>query len=202
MLVALRVEPYAVQLRTRRVAGQTTPAVCLVAGVFRTPCLSDCSGAQLIISMPRSPPFRRIHMPPILQICLGFFVLAVTLGIHLVVVNVSLTRVSARFEEVRFQSGPVSKTTLVLSYILFLSIALLFEAMIWALVFIALDVVTGFWQAVYFAIVTLTTLGYGDLVPPEGAQLVAAFCAITGLFLVGLSTAFVIELLRRIEAPT
>ena len=43
------------------------------------------------------------------------------------------------------------------------------------------DGVTGFWHAVYFAIVTLTTLGYGDVVPPDGARLVAAFCAVAGL---------------------
>ncbi|MEM8760895.1 MAG: ion channel, partial [Pseudomonadota bacterium] len=49
------------------------------------------------------------------------------------------------------------------------------------------------------AIVTLTTLGHGDLAPPDGARLVAAFCAVAGLFPVGLSTAFVTEILRRIE---
>lgn len=85
------------------------------------------------------------------------------------------------------------------TYVMFLCCALFVEAMIWALAFVALDVVDGFWPAVYFAIVTLTTLGYGELVPPESARLVAGFCAVAGLFLVGLSTAFVIEILRRIE---
>ncbi|MEO1779646.1 MAG: ion channel [Pseudomonadota bacterium] len=82
---------------------------------------------------------------------------------------------------------------------MFLSCTLLVEAIVWALAFVSLDVVTGFWPAGYVAIVTLTTLGYGDVVPPDSARMVAAFCAVAGLFLVGLSTAFVIEILRRIE---
>jgi len=48
--------------------------------------------------------------------------------------------------------------------------------------------------------VTLTTLGYGNVVPPDSARLVAAFCALAGLFLVCLSTAFVIEILRRTDS--
>lgn len=138
-------------------------------------------------------------MSPIFQICIGFSLLAATLGIHLVAVNISLKRVSARIEVERKAGSVASRTFLVMFYVMFLCLALLVEAMIWALAFTSLNVVTGFWQAVYFSIVTLTTLGYGDLVPPEGARLVAAFCAVTGLFLVGLSTAFVIEILRRFE---
>ncbi|MEL6409108.1 MAG: ion channel [Pseudomonadota bacterium] len=86
-----------------------------------------------------------------------------------------------------------------MTYVIFLSLVLLVEAIVWAIAFLAMGVASGFWQAVYFSIVTLTTLGYGDLVPPENAQMVAAFCAMAGLFLVGLSTAFVVEILRRID---
>ena len=138
-------------------------------------------------------------MTPVSQIALGLTLVAVTLGIHLVAVNVSLNRVTKRVETVRSNGGVVAKTVLIIVYAMFLCCALLVEAIIWALAFVALDVVTEFWPAVYFAIVTLTTLGYGDVVPADGTRLVAAFCAVAGLFLVGLSTAFVIEILRRIE---
>lgn len=79
-----------------------------------------------------------------------------------------------------------------MAYVMTLCVALL----IWAIAFSSLDAITEFRQAVCFSVVTLTTSGYGDLVPHENAQLVAAFCAIAGLFLMGLSTAFIIEIRR------
>lgn len=139
-------------------------------------------------------------MTPILQILSGLILIAVTLGVHLMAVNVMLRRVDVQVEAVRVLGGVLVRTTLVLFYITFLSAVLFFEAMIWALAFVALNVAADFWSSVYFALVTLTTLGYGDLIPPQNAQLVAASCAVAGLFLMGLSTAFIVELLRRIEA--
>lgn len=69
-------------------------------------------------------------------------------------------------------------------YEMFLSCTLLVEPIVWALAFVSLDVVTGFWPAGYVAIVTLTTFGYGNVVPPDSARWVAAFCALAGWFLV------------------
>ena len=42
------------------------------------------------------------------------------------------------------------------------------------------------WQGLYFAIVTWTTLGYGDISPPDGLQLLAAFEAFLGYAYLGL----------------
>ncbi len=50
----------------------------------------------------------------------------------------------------------------------------------------------------YFATVTYTTLGYGDIVLDEGARIVATFGAITGLLTFGISTAFIIGVLSRV----
>lgn len=139
-------------------------------------------------------------MQPIIQIGLGLTLIALTVCIHLATVNIVLHRAAHRFETVRQQGGIAAKTLLVMAYIMTLCSALLIEATIWAIAFLSLEAITDFWQALYFSLVTLTTLGYGDLVPHEGAQMVAAFCAVAGLFLMGLSTAFVIEILRRLDA--
>lgn len=140
-------------------------------------------------------------MQPIFQILLGFCLLIATLSVQFVVVQMSLKHFGKRIAMTPLQVSFHVKTSLVLTYVLLLSLALLLASFIWAFAFMVLGAVNDFWQGVYFSIVTLTTLGYGDLVPPEGAELVAAFCAIAGLFLVGLSTAFVVEILRRLEGP-
>lgn len=68
----------------------------------------------------------------------------------------------------------------------------------WAVLFLSItdlpDLVTSF----YFATVTYTTLGYGDIVLDADARIVATFCAITGLLTFGISTAFLIGVLSRI----
>ncbi|WP_410001065.1 ion channel [Tateyamaria omphalii] len=50
----------------------------------------------------------------------------------------------------------------------------------------------------YFATVTYTTLGHGDIVLSTEARIVATFCAITGLLTFGISTAFLTGVLSRI----
>jgi hypothetical protein len=52
----------------------------------------------------------------------------------------------------------------------------------------------GFWTALYFSVVTFTTLGYGDLKPAPTFRLVAASEALAGLLLSGL---FLFTLSRR-----
>jgi Ion channel/Pentapeptide repeats (8 copies) len=52
----------------------------------------------------------------------------------------------------------------------------------------------GFYTALYFSVVTFTTLGYGDLQPASGFRLVAASEALVGLLLSGL---FLFTLSRR-----
>jgi voltage-gated potassium channel Kch len=52
----------------------------------------------------------------------------------------------------------------------------------------------GFQAALYFSVVTFTTLGYGDLIPAKQFRLLAASEALVGLLLVGL---FLFTLSRR-----
>ncbi|MEM8795843.1 MAG: potassium channel family protein [Pseudomonadota bacterium] len=139
-------------------------------------------------------------MSPFFQILLGLVLNLVTLSIHLMIVTLSLQTVKQNISFVREQGGVLAKMAFILFSVLILSLAVLLEAAIWAVTFVSTDAVGSFKDGVYFAIVTLTTLGYGDIAPSEDAQLLAALCAIAGLFVMGLSTAFVVEILRRLEA--
>ncbi len=49
-------------------------------------------------------------------------------------------------------------------------------------------------DAVYFVLVTYTTLGYGDVVLTPGYRVFGAFASVTGLLVFGLSTAFLVKL--------
>lgn len=139
-------------------------------------------------------------MPPMLQIVVGVVIMVITIAIHQSAVSLSLQVLKRRIANMTVRRNFMSKIFLVISAILALSLAVFMEAGIWAVLFVQAKIVDQFWSALYFAIVTLTTLGYGDIVPSDDGRLLAAICAVTGLFVMGLSTGFVIEILRRMEA--
>ncbi|MDJ0826253.1 MAG: ion channel [Rhodobacter sp.] len=71
---------------------------------------------------------------------------------------------------------------------------------IWALTFLWLDVFITLEASVYFSIVAFTTLGFGDILLPSDWRLLAGMTAINGLLMIGLQTAILVEVLRRVRA--
>lgn len=70
---------------------------------------------------------------------------------------------------------------------------------LWAGLFMALGEFESIAKAIYFASVSATTLGYGDVVLSEQWQLLSGFIAANGLVLFSLNTAFLFEALRRLN---
>lgn len=71
-------------------------------------------------------------------------------------------------------------------------------AWVWALAFLAVGEFDTLEAALYFAIVTFTTLGYGDITLSQSWRLLSGVCAANGLLLFGLSTAFLVEFFREL----
>jgi hypothetical protein len=74
----------------------------------------------------------------------------------------------------------------------------LLEVSLWAAMYVVLDAVAEFPQALYFSMVTFTTLGYGDIVLDARWQLLAAFEAANGIIMFGWTTAIVIAVVQRV----
>jgi len=70
---------------------------------------------------------------------------------------------------------------------------------IWALAFWGLNLFGTLEEAVYFALVTYTTLGFGDVLLPREWQLLSGLAATNGLLNFGLLTALLVEALRHIR---
>ena len=66
------------------------------------------------------------------------------------------------------------------------------SAWAWAAVYLTVGEFTEVSRALYFSVVTSTTLGYGDITLSERWQLLASFEAMGGLVLFGASTAFLL----------
>lgn len=72
------------------------------------------------------------------------------------------------------------------------------EVWIWALSLKWMRALKTLEDAVYFAMVTTTTLGYGDVTLSREWRVFGAMAAVSGLMTFGLSTAFLIDVFTRI----
>lgn len=138
-------------------------------------------------------------MGAVQQILLGTGLLTFSALVHVGAIAFSIplfSKVAGAFHPDRW---PRLRVVALLAFAIFvLVLAHTVQVWTWSTVFLWItdlpDLVTSF----YFATVTYTTLGYGDIVLDEDARIVATFCAITGLLTFGISTAFLIGVLSRI----
>lgn len=71
------------------------------------------------------------------------------------------------------------------------------EVMVWGLAYRIVGAVPVSASATYFAFVSYTSLGYGDVLPVADWQLLGPMAAMNGILLFGWTTAVVFEVMRR-----
>lgn len=70
--------------------------------------------------------------------------------------------------------------------------ALTLQVWVWAAVYYHFYILNDWNSAIYFSMVTFTSLGYGDIVLGPEVRIFATFGSVTGLLSFGLSTAFLV----------
>jgi voltage-gated potassium channel Kch len=81
-------------------------------------------------------------------------------------------------------------------------VATLLEASAWAAAYLTLGAISGLEPALYFSVVTFTTVGYGDVVLTPEWRLLGSFEAVNGIIMFGWSTALVIAVVQRVYTST
>jgi hypothetical protein len=117
--------------------------------------------------------------------CVIFHVIAI------LVLSTILKKFNSWFKKLKF----VKKLIILVFSILYIIAVHMIEIVIWALIYLKIGEFEKMDTAIYFSTVTTTTLGYGDIVLSEKAQLLSGFEAIGGLILFGVSTALFIKLI-------
>ena len=74
----------------------------------------------------------------------------------------------------------------------------LLEALLWAFVYLRVGAIVEVEAALYFSLVTFTTLGYGDIALGPEWRMLAAFEAANGVIMFGWTTALVVAYLQRL----
>ncbi len=72
-------------------------------------------------------------------------------------------------------------------------------ACVWAWVFLMTGAFETVDAALYFSLVTFTTLGYGDIVPDAHWRLLSGMTAANGLIIFGLNTGILVEIISQIK---
>ena len=68
---------------------------------------------------------------------------------------------------------------------------------IWAVLLRLLEIFPTFESAVYFTLISFTTVGYGDLVADPSWRILTGFVSVNGLLAFGIFTAFLMEVIRQ-----
>ena len=71
------------------------------------------------------------------------------------------------------------------------------EVFVWSLAYSIVEAAPAGTSLVYFAFVSYATLGYGDVTPVEGWQLLGPIAAMNGALMFGWSTAVIFEVLNK-----
>ncbi len=138
-------------------------------------------------------------MTAIQQAFLGTSLLALSAIVHVSVIAYSIPHFPRLSRILPVEKSPQPRMIgFVLLTVLVLVLAHTIQVWGWAVVFLWITDLSGLPTSFYFATVTYTTLGYGDIVLGPDARIVATLCAVTGLLTFGISTAFLIGVLSRV----
>jgi hypothetical protein len=74
----------------------------------------------------------------------------------------------------------------------------LIEVAAWAATYLSIGAIEGLEKAVYFSMVTYTTLGYGDVLLDENWRVLASYQAANGIIMFGWTTAIVMYAIRQV----
>ena len=131
------------------------------------------------------------------QVAFGSVLSLITTAIH-ATCTVAVFRVlrSGRASRLGKRSAP-SRVALIWAVVLLMSVAAILESGVWAAVYRAVGAIPDMEMALYFSIVTFTTLGYGDVTLDTGWRLLAAFQAANGTIMFGWTTAIVMTVIHR-----
>ncbi len=127
------------------------------------------------------------------QLFIGGVLITLSIAVQALLIGL-IERLFVRFHPWLIKPPRIAKMVLTLiGVVLIIMVGVSLSTWAWALVFLALGIFDSLEPAVYFATVSFTTLGFGDIVLHPDWRLLSSLAAANGLIIFGLSTAFMME---------
>ena len=127
------------------------------------------------------------------NLLLGTILISLTVFIHtvgLVFLSRLMTWIVHWFQLHRHDVG---KTGAIMATVFGLFFLHTIEIWLWAIVFVSMNIVNGFDNALYFSTVNFSTVGTADMTAPDQWRILVAFESINGFILIGWSSAYLIN---------
>jgi hypothetical protein len=133
----------------------------------------------------------------LLNISIAALLMVVTTGIHAggMMLAMKLAQLEGENLMSRLQRYRILRVSCI---VVLMFLASVLEVLVWALTYLGLNALEGLEQALYFSMVTFTTLGYGDISLNEGWRLLSSFEAANGIIIFGWTTAIVMAVVHRV----
>ncbi len=135
----------------------------------------------------------------IFNLAIGLIVIGITVTIHGYGTSYWMKYLNRNYFNLSNKILDKKTKTLLISTALFLLTLNFLEAIIWAFVYYLLPGITEFEtleKAVYFSLVTFTTLGYGEITISSSNRILAGFEAMNGILLLGWSTTMMFSVMQ------
>lgn len=136
----------------------------------------------------------------LLPIVFGFVLGTLSMGIHALGTAWLLQRQRSRHESLHDQSGAITLLSVIGLTMAVLTSLHVLQITLWGVAYLWIPGITalaGLEEAIYFSVITFTTVGYGDVVVDSDWRLMAGIEALNGILLMGWSTAVLISVAQR-----
>lgn len=130
----------------------------------------------------------------LIQLLLGTCLIGLTVVFHALALDFIIKKVRWLEESGLKQIKNIWKALLLAIVTLAIFAALVVEMWVWAALYLMIGAFPGLEDALYYSIVSFTTVGYGDLVLGTEWRLLGSIESANGFLLFGWSTAFIFEI--------
>ncbi|MCF6224103.1 MAG: potassium channel family protein [Flavobacteriaceae bacterium] len=137
----------------------------------------------------------------LINIIIGLIVIGFTVVIQGYGTHFWLNHIESKYNKLTDIKFIKKSAKLLISTAFFLLLLHFIQSGVWAFTYYILPNITEFEtfeKAMYFSLVTFTTLGYGDITISSTNRMLAGFEAINGILLIGWSTAFMFSVVQYI----
>jgi hypothetical protein len=136
-------------------------------------------------------------MPVVLQIALGSTTLLICAILHIALISAMISHLR-RHHYMRQRPSPMQRMGMVSALFLVSLFSHTLHVYIHAFSIWAVGALDGYEPPIYFALVTYTTVGYGDVVLSPEFRILGGMISVTGILMFGMTTAFLVGLFSRI----
>jgi Ion channel len=136
-------------------------------------------------------------MSTTMQIFLGAVLLGLCSLIHILMLVAAVRFIARHAHHLGHLRNGMRWTVLLVFAFLTVILAHTIQVWSWAFAFVGLGAIDDISRAIYFSLVTYTTVGYGDVTVGPHYGIFGAMASVAGLLNFGLSTAFLVGLFTR-----